>query len=84
MSILLKMGSLPGFPLHTSKWIPHIKNNFALQKNKNKSNIRKEKYSPATTTTPTTPSRSGDPPPNSATGWTGELWSKTKFLILEN
>ena len=23
-------------------------------------------------------------PPNSATGWTGELWSKTKFLILEN
>ena len=24
------------------------------------------------------------PPFNSATGWTGELWSKTKFLILEN
>ena len=23
-------------------------------------------------------------PPNSAMGWTGELWSKTKFLILEN
>ena len=30
------------------------------------------------------PSRSGYPPANSATGWTGELWSKTKFLILEN
>ena len=24
------------------------------------------------------------PPLDSETGWTGELWSKTKFLILEN
>ena len=24
------------------------------------------------------------PPMNSEMGWTGELWSKTKFLILEN
>ena len=24
------------------------------------------------------------PPLDSKTGWTGELWSKTKFLILEN
>ena len=41
--------------------------------------IRKGKCRPATTTT-TTPSRSGDPPLDSETGWTGELWSKTNLL----
>ena len=48
---------------------------------------RKRKYSPAATpTTPTTaaPSRSGDPPLDSETGWTGELWSNRIVLILEN
>ena len=43
------------------------------------SNIRKRKYSPATTAPV---SRSGDPPLDSETGWTGELWSNHVLLIL--
>ena len=48
--------------------------------------IRKGKYcsAPAATTTTPPPSRSGDPPLDSETGWTGELWSNHVFLILEN
>ena len=30
------------------------------------------------------PSRSGDPPLDSETGWTGKLWSNRVLLILEN
>ena len=30
------------------------------------------------------PSRSGDPPLDSETGWTGELWSKTNLLNWQN
>ena len=33
---------------------------------------------------PPPPSRSGDPPLDSETGWTGELWSNCVLLILEN
>ena len=45
-----------------------------------KSYIRKQKYSPATTaaTAAAPVSRSEDPPTlDSETGWTGELWSTT-------
>ena len=45
--------------------------------------IRKCKYCPATTTTPAV-SRSGYPPLDSETEWTGELWSNRVLLILEN
>ena len=41
--------------------------------------IRKKESSPATVYVTLR-----GPPLDSEMGWTGELWSKTKFLILEN
>ena len=46
------------------------------------SNIRKRKYSPATTAVAATVSRSGYPPLDSEMGLTGELWSNRLVLIL--
>ena len=46
--------------------------------------IRKGKCRPATPTTPPVYVTLRVPPLDSEMGWTGELWSKTKFLILEN
>ena len=46
--------------------------------------IRKEKYRPATPTSAAVYVTLRLLPLDSEMGWTGELWSKTKFLIFEN